>query len=475
MHTTKLQFTEMKNHFQVKLIVGFSLMLSIIIFIFYYIEKENKNYIKSVEWLEHTKEVLFETEQTFTLIQEIELGTRGYIIGKDEKFLKPYRDALPFIKNRLVKLKELTKDNAQQQERMDSLNSLISKLVADSKSQIKLVENNDFAKANSAIGNGFRIMNNIREVVAFIQKNENELYSIRKIRNQQYISSSLKTIYMLEFFVSVILIVVLFIIQRYLKERKKAENDIKKLNDELEQKVIERTEKLDNVNKELNSFTYSVSHDLRAPLRAIEGFGNMLVKNYGDKLDAEANRLMQVVMNNAKKMAQLIDDLLAFSRLGQLELVKINLDMNSVVQNVVTELKSLLENKEIKIEIEKLPNAFGDLGMIKQVLINLISNAIKYSSKKEKAIIQISSYIDGNNNVYVIKDNGAGFDMTYYEKLFGVFQRLHKANEFEGTGVGLSIVQRIVTKHKGKVWAEGIVGEGATFYFSLPREKVIHN
>lgn len=228
-------------------------------------------------------------------------------------------------------------------------------------------------------------------------------------------------------------------------------------------------EKLKEVNKELDSFTYSVSHDLRAPLRAITGYTKILNEDYGNIIDAEGKRIMKVISSNAQKMGQLIDDLLAFSRLGRQSIVAIPIQMNSLVKSVKEDLMAFSDLKNIQIDIQNLIVASGDSGMIKVVVTNLLSNAVKYSSKKEEIKIEIGSYYEGENTVYYVKDNGAGFDMQYYDKLFGVFQRLHSASEFEGNGVGLAIVQRIIQKHEGRVWAESKLDVGSTFYFSLPK------
>jgi PAS domain S-box-containing protein len=229
----------------------------------------------------------------------------------------------------------------------------------------------------------------------------------------------------------------------------------------------EAEDKLTSVNKELEAFSYSVSHDLRAPLRAIDGYAGMLEEDYGKTLNEEGNRLLQAVQHNAKKMGTLIDDLLAFSRLGKKELTKTNLNMSELVEAALYELnKSVKHNATVKINT--LYPSKGDYGLINQVVINLLSNAIKYSAKVEKPLIEISSEKTDTEVIYFVKDNGAGFDMRYVHKLFGVFQRLHTMDEFEGTGVGLAIVQRIMAKHGGKVSAEGEKNKGAIFKFSLP-------
>ena len=252
------------------------------------------------------------------------------------------------------------------------------------------------------------------------------------------------------------------------RELKHAEDDIRKLNDELEHKVIERTAQLESVNKELGSFSYSVSHDLRAPIRAINGYAKILEEDYSEKFDSDGTKVLHAIMHNSKKMGQLIDDLLAFSKLGRKEVTLSEINMTALVKLVKEEL--LFEDGENipEINVNVLPPAKGDQSLIKQVWINLISNAIKYSKYKPKTYIEIGAYEKDNLVVYYIKDNGAGFDMQYYDKLFGVFQRLHSQEEFEGTGIGLAIVQKIVNRHNGTVWAESKLNEGACFYFSLP-------
>ena len=235
----------------------------------------------------------------------------------------------------------------------------------------------------------------------------------------------------------------------------------------LNKQLFENVKQLESVNKELESFSYSVSHDLRAPLRAIDGYARILEEDYGKILDEEGNRLLEAVQYNAKKMGNLIDDLLSFSRLGKKELAKTDLNMNELFEGALYELNKSITHKAA-VKIKKLHPAKGDYGLINQVVVNLLSNAIKYSSKVKEPLVEISSEKTDSELIYLIKDNGAGFDMRYANKLFGVFQRLHTIDEFEGTGVGLAIVKRIMTKHGGKVTAEGERDKGAIFKFSLP-------
>ncbi len=221
------------------------------------------------------------------------------------------------------------------------------------------------------------------------------------------------------------------------------------------------------LNKELEAFTYSVSHDLRAPLRAVSGYAQMLDEDYGKALDAEGKRLLHTISQNAERMGQLIDNLLAFSRIGKKSLVVSDTDMKLLVNETIAELRKTGDWRT-DIKIGELHSIKSDHGLMYHVMANLVGNGIKYSSKKENPVVEIGSEQMGNEIIFSVKDNGAGFDMRYANKLFGVFQRLHGPEEFDGTGVGLAIVQRIISKHGGRVWAEGIPGEGATFYFSIP-------
>lgn len=233
-----------------------------------------------------------------------------------------------------------------------------------------------------------------------------------------------------------------------------------------------RSQQLENINHELESFTYSVSHDLRAPLRAINGYALALLDDCGRQIGEEGKQLLGIVMRNATRMGQLIDDLLAFSRLGRQPLSKAQVNMDDLVRKVVDELTSQSNGQRINISIEELGSVQGDLSMLRQVWINLISNAIKYSSKKEQSIIRIGKMSTVNSpRTFYVKDNGAGFNMAYSDKLFGVFQRLHKATEFDGTGVGLALAKRVVTKHGGNIWAESVQEMGSVFYFTISTEE----
>ena len=248
---------------------------------------------------------------------------------------------------------------------------------------------------------------------------------------------------------------------------KAVEAELHKLNEELEYRVQQRTLQLEAVNRELEAFSYSVSHDLRAPLRGIVGFTAMLEEDYASKLDDEARRITSIIKSNTLKMGQLIDGLLSFSRMARKDIVMTPVNTAEMVKDVIAELTG---PGTVQWDIQPLPAVKGDFYALRQVWINLLSNAVKYSGNREQPLIRIGSFPQDGQTVFFVKDNGVGFDNKYRDKLFRVFQRLHGAEEFEGTGVGLALVEKIITKHGGRVWADAVVNKGASFYFSLPAD-----
>ena len=250
---------------------------------------------------------------------------------------------------------------------------------------------------------------------------------------------------------------------RDVTQSKKSEETMRRLNEELEA----RTKKLEEINKELEAFTYSVSHDLRAPLRHVDGFSRLLLEEYGEKLGPEGKRMLERVRQGTQNMGELVDDLLNLSRVSRREVNPLVTDLNTILEEVLTELKPTLQGRQVEFRAGQLPFAQCDPGLIRQVFANLLSNAIKFTRPRERAVIEVGQSQDDGRSAVFVRDNGVGFSMKYADKLFGVFQRLHRAEDFEGTGVGLATVQRIIEKHGGRIWVDAEIDKGATFYFTL--------
>lgn len=249
---------------------------------------------------------------------------------------------------------------------------------------------------------------------------------------------------------------------------RETENEIRKLNAVLENRVAERTSQLEKINKDLEAFSYSVSHDLRAPLRHINGYIELLIKRYSNQFDDKGKHYIQSILEASTQMGSLIDDLLNFSRAGRAELKMDQIDMNKVLNDARTILKPEALNRNVEWILNTLPNVYGDYNMLRQVWVNFLSNALKYTRNRDVAIIEIGSVTSDTENIFFVRDNGVGFDMAYAQKLFGVFQRMHSSEHFEGTGIGLANVRQVINRHKGRTWAESEIDKGATFYFSIP-------
>ena len=448
-----------KRTIQQKVKFGFSAALLLLLFVSVLAVGSIYSLHQNSVSVEHTYEVILSLEEVISLMKDAETGVRGLVFTENESFLTPYFTCINNIEAALSKVDLITKDNAIQQKRVPILKKLCYHRLEVLKTVLLHYKLNEKKKAAQIIkdGRGKRIMERIRFRISEMKAHEKTLLGTR--RKETRISQGLTYVIIGIGNLVAVLIAVAAIMN---------------INLELSQRLIaeqllqDKQTNLEQANKELEAFSYTISHDLRSPLRAIDGFSRILEEDYEQKLDKEGKRLLNVIKSNAYKMGKLIDDLLDFSRLSKKVPTQNNVNMQALVNEVIEEVQ--LNNPGLKPELVllQLPNALGDKSLLQQVWVNLISNAYKYSSKKNPALIEIGFESFNNSQYYYVKDNGSGFDPYYKDKLFGIFQRLHNTKDFEGNGVGLAIVQRIVDRHGGKVEAEGKVNEGAIFKFSVP-------
>ncbi len=456
----------MKISFEKRLILFFTIIFLGIIILGIVASRNNRTTLETNKLIAHTKEVIAESELVLSLSKDIVIGSQRYVITGDSSFIGYFSTSKEIVFVHIRNLKDLTKDNPVQQVRVDSLDFLMKDRIIFSNLYMRVRNENGFDAASKMIatGRGKFYIDKIRDLINQIEGEENFLLIQRQQANNSSITAFNQAFYALLIGVFIFLGVVFLYVLYNSRKRARAEQQIIRLNSELKKNV----EQMEAVNKELEAFSYSVSHDLRSPLRIIDGYANILIQDYKEKIDEEGNRTLGIIKSNPQRMGQLIDDLLNLSRLGRKELVLHKVNINEIVQSIIMEQMEHNPSAHVEIKVDQLEPANCDTNLIRQVWSNLISNAFKYSGRKEKAIVEIGSYKKENEVIYFVKDNGVGFDMKYVDKLFGVFQRLHKMTEFEGTGVGLAIVQRIILKHGGRVWAEAEPDKGATFYFSLP-------
>ena len=451
----------MKIYLNRNIILGFLFSILLVLGLAFTSYLYFRKMIEVTRWAAHARRVLYHSEQVRSFSVEVETSQRGYGLTGDELFLEPYQGAIKAINSHMKELDSLTSDNATQHSKIIQLKELVTTRIKFADEVIQL-RKESFEKAKSLVLTlrGKKLMDEIKKLLNEFQDEENNLITIRSLNARKQFLQFVYAFIGLVGSMVVILVVLTYLINSNLKQRTQAEKKLK----QAEQEAAK-------INSELESFTYSVSHDLRAPLRSINGYAQILKEDYSNKIDEEGNRTIDIISKNAKRMGQLIDDLLGFARLGRQELRKSKINMDDLVKSVLEELLDQQKGREVILDIRPLKASLGDTNMIRQVWVNLLSNALKYSQKKEVSKIEVNcqEQVESDEIIYSVRDNGAGFDMQYGHKLFGVFHRLHKTEDFEGTGVGLALSKKIIDRHQGRIWAEAKVSEGAVFYFSMPK------
>ena len=417
-------------------------------------------------WVTHTHLVVERLQAIRIDITQAETGQRGYILTGQERYMEPYRTGVDKVGQDIEALRDLTSDNLGERENIKRLKSLIADRLAELAAGIEVRRQSGLlagVETATHADNGEPWMELIATCIGEMRHAEAELLSER-LERAAASTRKMKIIIALGNSLAILILLIKGVVIHWETHgRNLAEQNLKESNERLER----RTAELSETNIELESFAYSVAHDLRAPLRHIAGYSGVLTQDYGPRLDTEGLRCLGKIASCAHQMGRLVDELLALSQIGRQELAFQDTALGTLVAQVVEDLASECAGRSVEWQIGELFNAECDPLLMKQVFMNLLSNAVKYTRRQERAVIQVGQTQQGEERVLFVRDNGVGFEMQHAEKLFGVFQRLHKARDFEGTGVGLAIVQRIIGRHGGRIWAEAELDRGATFFFTL--------
>ena len=447
--------------------LGMMAAMTLLASIAYLSYTRTEHFVTSSRWVDHTYTVLIQLDKVTADIKEAESSERGYLLTNDLHFLRLYEQATQKLPTDMKKLQMLTADNPLQQRQVTAFNASVQDKMDSIHAIINMKRDNQRLATDPVfldmLDKGKQLMQEIRVQAASILNTEQTLLRQRLKAMEVEATSTRQWILIGNLIAACMLLLSFWLLIKEIRSRAQA------------QRHAEATaSQLEITNRELESFSYSVSHDLRAPLRAIDGYSRMFEEDYSDKLDAEGLRLLSVVRSNSRRMGQLIDDLLQFARSGRKPIEAEPINMQALINEVWQEVIADQMAHNTELELQSLLTVHADHALIRQVLINLLSNAVKYSKTKPHPRVTIRSSHHRDMVVYEIEDNGVGFDMRYYNKLFGVFQRLHSADEFPGTGVGLAIVQRIIVRHGGQVWGKSTLGEGSIFGFSLPWKEPHH-
>ncbi|MDH4186063.1 MAG: ATP-binding protein [Nitrospira sp.] len=449
-----------RSSIEKRVLIGFGLVFAGIVVISAISYRNTANLIENsrldskshqlVQLLNSMREALETTEQEH----------RRYLVTGEESYLKTYRMTVEHTPEYIQYLNKLMIRRPEQQARIVKLEQLIAlQLKAEEAAIVKREEYGYDAVLDLALSGAAKTeLAQIHVVITELEAAEKEALRARVGQSAESTKSTIGLLGLGALLQLVLLASVYFLIHHDVAERRRIAAELES-----------RGALLQAANKELEAFSYSVSHDLRAPLRHIDGYAVLLTKAAGESLNDKARRYLQTISDSAKQMGQLIDDLLVFSRMGRQDMLFTTVNLDQLVKTVLHDLRLDLQGRAISWTINPLPNVLGDPAMLRQVLMNLISNALKFTSTRAEAKIEIGMTKNSPGEVEIfVRDNGVGFDMQYVNKLFGVFQRLHRNDEFEGTGIGLANVRRIIHRHGGRTWAEGTLDQGATIYFSLP-------
>ena len=421
---------------------------------------------KDREWVTHTLFVLEKLQAVRIDITQAETGQRGYLLTGQDRYLELYEAGVSQVRQDIKELPDLTADNPNEQEAITQLDPLVAAWLAELGDGIEVRKQSGLLAGVEAVTrakNGEKWMGLIAAQIGEMRRAEAQLLSSR-LETAAASTRKMKVIIACGNSLAILILLVKgFVIHSEAGRRNMAERNLKLSNERLKR----RTAELSETNIELESFAYSVAHDLRAPLRHVSGYSGVLIQDYGPRLDEEGLRCLGKIADCSKKMGHLVDDLLSLSQIGRQDLSFQNTPLDSLLRQAVDDLAPECAGRQVEWQVGGLFSSECDPGLMKQVFVNLLSNAVKYTRRREHAVIQVGRIGQNGEQVVFVRDNGVGFDMQYAGNLFGVFHRLHKASDFEGTGVGLAIVQRIIRKHGGRIWAEAEVDRGATFFFTL--------
>ncbi len=439
---------------------------------------------RSQGWVQHTYQVIAQVEIIMGAAKDAETGERGFLITNDDSFLQPYNDAVKELPTALETFKQLTADNPVQQQSLEKMRTLVTRRLAILQRGIDLRRGGetDSQASLGLIGNGKVEMNSLRRLADGMEAEERRLL-VERSRTARHNSLRARITLGLAGLLDLILLLITlrFLTReramrvtselagvRLAEARELAEANartVQALNATLEERVRQRTNELETINRELEAFSYSVSHDLRAPLRTVDGFSLALEEDYSDAIDAVGKDYIRRVRSGVQRMGQLIDALLQLSRITRAELEREDFDMSAIAEPIAAALAQENAPRHLEFQIEPGMRANGDPRLLRVALENLLGNAAKFSSKVEYPVVAFGW--DPDQNAWFVRDNGAGFDMEYADKLFNAFHRLHGDKDFKGSGIGLATVARVIRRHHGRIWAKGVVNHGATFWFTL--------